>query len=104
VVDELIDELSKEAGKIEKEIVEQYQPYVPTQDDLNKLQELFEKKFNQKIEPVSEPVSDTVSDTVSEVIPPTPTPSEPLYFVDDEPIIEPTTEPQINRLVYSKNE
>jgi hypothetical protein len=98
--DELIDELSKEAGKIEKEIVEQYQPYVPTQDDLNKLQELFEKKFNQKIEPVS----DTVSDTVSEVIPPTPTPSEPLYFVDDEPIIEPTTEPQINRLVYSKNE
>ena len=29
---------------------------------------------------------------------PTPTPSEPLYFVDDEPVIE----PQINRLVYSK--
>jgi hypothetical protein len=101
--DELIDELSKKAGKIEKEIVEQYQPYVPTQDDLNKLQELFEKKFNQKIEPVNDTVSDIVNDTVSEVISPTPTPSEPLYFVDDEPIIEPTTEPQINRLVYSKN-
>jgi hypothetical protein len=106
VTDEIIDELSTEAGKKEKEIVEKYQPYTPTQDDLNKLQELFEKKFNQKIEtnePVSdtvnEPVSDTVIEPVSEVITPTPTPSEPLYFVDDEPVIE----PQINRLVYSKN-
>jgi hypothetical protein len=66
------------------------------------------------IEPVSdtviEPVSDTVIDTVIEPesdtviepvieITPTPTPSEPLYFVDDEPVIE----PQINRLVYTKN-
>ena len=106
VTDEIIDELSTEAGKKEKEIVEKYQPYTPTQDDLNKLQELFEKKFNQKIEtnePVSdtviEPVSDTVIESVSEVITPTPTPSEPLYFVDDEPVIE----PQINRLVYSKD-
>ena len=146
VTDKIIDELSTEAGKKEKEIVEKYQPYIPTQDDLNKLQELFEKKYNQTvetevdkeleqyidltnepidepeftiievsddtvIEPVSdtvsdtvidtviEPVSDIVSDTVSEVITPTPTPSEPLYFVDDEPVIE----PQINRLVYSKN-
>jgi len=106
VTDEIIDELSTEAGKKEKEMVEKYQPYTPTQDDLNKLQELFEKKFNQKIEtnePVSdtviEPVSDTVIESVSEVITPTPTPSEPLYFVDDEPVIE----PQINRLVYSKD-
>jgi hypothetical protein len=130
VTDEIIDELSTEAGKKEKEIVEKYQPYIPTQDDLNKLQELFEKKYNQTIETkvdkeleqyidltnepidepeftiievsddtVIEPVSDTVSDTVSEVITPTPTPSEPLYFVDDEPVIE----PQINRLVYSKD-
>jgi hypothetical protein len=117
VTDEIIDELSTEAGKKEKEIVEKYQPYTPTQDDLNKLQELFEKKYNQTIEtdsevdkeleqyidltnePVSDTVTDTVSDTVTEVITPTPTPSEPLYFVDDEPVIE----PQINRLVYSKN-
>jgi hypothetical protein len=149
VTDEIINELSTEAGKKEKEIVEKYQPYTPTQDDLNKLQELFEKKYNQTIEtnsevdkeleqyidltnePVSDTVSDTVSevsddtviepvidtviepvidtvidtvsepvsDTVSEIITPTPTPSEPLYFVDDEPVIE----PQINRLVYSKN-
>jgi hypothetical protein len=106
VTDEIINELSTEAGKKEKEIVEKYQPYTPTQDDLNKLQELFEKKYNQKIEtnePVSDTVTDTVSDTVSdivsEVIIPTPTPSEPLYFVDDEPVIE----PQINRLVYSKD-
>ena len=106
VTDEIIDELSTEAGKKEKEIVEKYQPYTPTQDDLNKLQELFEKKYNQTIEtnePVSDTVSDTasdtVSDTVNEVITPTPTPSEPLYFVDDEPVIE----PQINRLVYSKD-
>ena len=102
VTDKIIDELSTEAGKKEKEIVEKYQPYTPTQDDLNKLQELFEKKFNQKIEtnePVSDTVNEPVSDTVNEVITPTPTPSEPLYFVDDEPVIE----PQINRLVYSKD-
>jgi len=99
VTDEIIDELSTEAGKKEKEIVEKYQPYTPTQDDLNKLQELFEKKYNQKTE-INEPVSDTVIDTVNEDIPPTPTPSEPLYFVDDEPVIE----PQINRLVYTKND
>jgi hypothetical protein len=76
VTDEIIDELSTEAGKKEKEMVEKYQPYTPTQDDLNKLQELFEKKYNQKIE-TNEPVTDTV----------------------DEPVIE----PQINRLVYSKD-
>ncbi len=132
ITDEIIDELSTEAGKKEKEIVEKYQPYVPTQDDLNKLQELFEKKYNQTIETndsdvdtemeqyinltnepidepeftitevsddtVIEPVSDTVIEPVIEVTP-TPTPSEPLYFVDDEPVIE----PQINRLVYTKN-
>ena len=66
----------KKLGKKEKEMVEKYQPYTPTQDDLNKLQELFEKKYNQKIE-TNEPVIDTV----------------------DEPVIE----PQINRLVYSKD-
>ena len=117
VTDEIINELSTEAGKKEKEMVEKYQPYTPTQDDLNKLQELFEKKYNQTIEtnsevdkeleqyidltnePVSDTVTDTVSDTVTEVITPTPTPSEPLYFVDDEPVIE----PQINRIVYSKD-
>jgi hypothetical protein len=136
ITDEIIDELSTEAGKKEKEIVEKYQPYVPTQDDLNKLQELFEKKYNQTIEtndsdvdtemeqyinltnePIDEPEftitevsDDTVSDTIIEPVSdtiiepvievtPTPTPSEPLYFVDDEPVIE----PQINRLVYTKN-
>ena len=132
ITDEIIDELSTEAGKKEKEIVEKYQPYVPTQDDLNKLQELFEKKYNQTIETndsdvdtemeqyinltneqidepeftitevsddtVIEPVIDTVIEPVIEITP-TPTPSEPLYFVDDEPVIE----PQINRLVYTKN-
>ena len=109
VTDEIIDELSTEAGKKEKEMVEKYQPYTPTQDDLNKLQELFEKKYNQTIETDSEVdkeleqyidlTNEPVSDTVSEIITPTPTPSEPLYFVDDEPVIE----PQINRLVYSKD-
>jgi hypothetical protein len=51
--------------------------------------------LEQYIDLTNEPVSDTVT----EVITPTPTPSEPLYFVDDEPVIE----PQINRLVYSKD-
>lgn len=121
ITEELIDEISKEAGKKEKEVVEKYQPYVPTQEDLNKLQELFEKKYNQKVdvEETDEQDVDTEmeqylnmvdNDIVSEPefiikevenseILPTPTPSEPLYFVDDEPVIE----PQINRLVYTKN-
>jgi flagellar motility protein MotE (MotC chaperone) len=101
ITDEVIDELSKEAGKKEKEVVEKYQPYIPTQEDLNKLQQFFEKRYEQKIdvEQKIDTVNDTVSDTVSEVITPTPTPTEPLYFVDDEPVIE----PQINRLVYTKN-
>lgn len=128
ITDEIIDELSTEAGKKEREIVEKYQPYSPTQEDLDKLQELFEKKYPQDIievdnnniddeleqyvnsinEPIidiepestiTEVLDDIVIDTVNEVITPTPTPSEPLYFVDDEPVIE----PQINRLVYTKN-
>jgi hypothetical protein len=123
VTEELINEISKEAGKKEKEVVEKYQPYIPTQEDLNKLQELFEKKYNQKVS-VNEDEQDVDTemeqylnmvdniDTVDEpefiikevedgeLLPtPTPTPSEPLYFVDDEPVIE----PQINRLVYTKN-
>ena len=120
LTEEKIEEISKDAGKVEKEKDEKYQPYVPTEEDLKKLQELFENKYgfgvegdDKKVEEIisEEPnVVDTVpqSDnteaiTIEAVEPtPTPTPSEPIYFVDDEPILE--EKPQINRLVYTKDE
>lgn len=118
ITEEKLEEISKDAGKREKEILEKYQPYVPTQDDLAKLQELFEKKYNQETEVEENNVSETIDEDevdlemeqyinltekpVTKVIEPTPTPSEPIYFVDDEPILE--EKPQINRLVYKKDE
>jgi hypothetical protein len=119
ITEENIDEISTEAGKIEKENVEKYQPYVPTEDDLKKLQELFENKYGfgtqeQKVDELPN-VTETVEEVVEEIpqventevlpietIEPTPTPSEPIYFVDDEPILE--EKPKINRLVYKKDE
>lgn len=120
LTEEKIEEISKDAGKVEKEKDEKYQPYVPTEEDLKKLQELFENKYgfgvegdDKKVEEIisEEPnVVDTVPQsenteaiTIEAVEPtPTPTPSEPIYFVDDEPILE--EKPQINRLVYTKDE
>ena len=106
LTDEVIDEISKDAGKKEKEIVEKYQPYVPSEEDLKKLQELFESKYGfgvqeKQEEPITEEVIEqpVIKDEPIEV---TPTPSEPIYFVDDEPILE--EKPQINRLVYKKDE
>lgn len=121
LTDDIIVELSKEAGKKEKEILEKYQPYIPTQDELDKLQELFEKKYeiknteeipnddlNQEMERYLNLLDDNViiepEITITKVegelpLTPIPTPSEPLYFVDDEPVIE----QQLNRLVYTKN-
>ena len=48
-----IEDLSREAGKIEKEIYETTKPYAPTEEDLERLQKELEK-FNQNTE--SEPV------------------------------------------------
>lgn len=87
VTEEDIEIISKEIGKKEKEVSEKYQPYSPSEDDLQKLKEIFEKNYNSEVKP--EPT-------------PEPTP-EPLYFVDDEPIVEQEQEP-INRLVYKKDE
>lgn len=102
ITEEVIDEISKEAGKKEKEIVEKYQPYTPTEDDLKKLQELFESKygFGTQNEVVEEVKEEPVVEPVMEVTP-TPTP-DPIYFVDDEPIIEEDDKPK--RLVYKKDE
>jgi len=44
-----IEDLSREAGKIEKEIYETTKPYVPTEEDLNRLQKELDK-FNQEKE------------------------------------------------------
>lgn len=109
ITEEVIDEISKEAGKKEKEIVEKYQPYTPTEDDLKKLQELFESKYGfgtqnevveDEVETVEEVKEEPVVEPVMEVTP-TPTP-DPIYFVDDEPIIEEDDKPK--RLVYKKDE
>lgn len=120
LTEEKIEEISKEAGKVEKEKEEKYQPYVPTEEDLKKLQELFENKYGFGVEGDDEKVEEILSEepnvvdtipqsdnteeiTIEAVEPtPTPTPSEPIYFVDDEPILE--EKPQINRLVYTKDE
>lgn len=120
LTEEKIEEISKDAGKVEKEKDEKYQPYVPTEEDLKKLQELFENKYGFGVEGDDKKVEEIISEesnvvdtipqsenteaiTIEAVEPtPTPTPSEPIYFVDDEPILE--EKPQINRLVYTKDE
>ena len=99
--DEKIENLSKEIGKKEKEIIEKYEPYKPSDEDLKKLQELFEKNYssNQQIDELEKDVKiETIEVT------PTPTP-DPIYFVDDEPITDDISDkPQVNRLVYKKDE
>ena len=116
ITDEVIDEISKEAGKKEKEIVEKYQPYSPTEDDLKKLQELFENKygFGVQVQEVQDeiidesPINENVvnsgdTETIIKEPEPTPTP-DPIYFVDDEPVIEEENINKVNRLVYKKDE
>jgi hypothetical protein len=95
LTDEDIEKLSKEAGKKEKEFQENNKPYVPTQEDLDKLQELFQKNYGLKKEDVEVTPTETIVPT------PEPTP-EPSYFVDDEPVMVDENKP--NRLVYKKDE
>lgn len=109
LTEEIIEEISKDAGKKEKEIVEKYQPYTPSEEDLKKLQELFESKYGFGVQTEKEKQEEPIIEEVveqpiiqNEPIEVTPTPSEPIYFVDDEPILE--EKPQINRLVYKKDE
>lgn len=48
-----IEDLSREAGKIEKEIYETTKPYTPTEEDLERLQKELEKfNLNKESEPV----------------------------------------------------
>lgn len=56
-----IEELSREAGKIEKEIYETTKPYIPTEEDLNRLQKELEK-FNREKESDITVVEDEVVD------------------------------------------
>lgn len=101
LTEEKIDELSKEVGKKEKEIVEKYEPYKPSNEELKNLQELFEKYYGSKQE-----TEDSQQELTTETIEVTPTPTpDPIYFVDDEPVIEEQEDkPQVNRLVYKKDE
>lgn len=71
---------------------EEVKPYEPTQEDLDKL----EKFLKQKI------VNENPNEILITKTPDTPKPTpEPIYFVDDEPIVE---EPKPNKLVYTKND
>jgi len=101
LTEEKIDELSKEVGKKEKEIVEKYEPYKPSNEELKDLQDLFEKYYGSK-----EQTEDSQQEVKTETIEVTPTPTpDPIYFVDDEPVIEEQEDkPQVNRLVYKKDE
>ena len=99
--DEKIEDLSKEIGKKEKEIIEKYEPYKPSDEDLKKLQELFEKNYSST-QQIDELEKDVKIETIE--VTPTPTP-DPIYFVDDEPITDDVSDkPQVNRLVYKKDE
>lgn len=69
-----IEDLSREAGKIEKEIYETTKPYAPTEEDLERLQKELEK-FNQNTE------------------------SEPVVVVEDEVV---DNEKPVKRLVYTQ--
>jgi hypothetical protein len=69
-----IEDLSREAGKIEKEIYETTKPYTPTEEDLERLQKELEK-FNQNTE------------------------SEPVVVVEDEVV---DNEKPVKRLVYTQ--
>lgn len=92
---EEIEEISKEAGRKEKENQEKYKPYVPTQEEFELLQKILEKKYETNGQ---EDFEVTITEQREETPPPTP---EPLYFVDDEPV---TQENKSNRLVYTKDE
>lgn len=94
LTEEDIEKISKEMGRKEKEKDDKIVPYIPSQEELEQLQKLFEKYSKKENEIKSE------EKTTEIFVTPTPTP-EPLYFVDDEPIVE---ENKTNRLVYSKNE
>jgi len=91
LTEEDIEKLSTQAGLKEKIRDENIKPYVPSQEELEKLQKMFEKHYSFKKEDVV---------TLEPTQTPQPTP-EPIYFVDDEPVVE---ENKSNRLVYSRNE
>ena len=95
LTDEDIEKLSTEAGLKEREREYKVKPYAPTKEELEKLQKMFEKQYGLKNEDVS-----VEKETPSPEPTPQPTP-EPIYFVDDEPVVE---EDKTNRLVYKKNE
>lgn len=95
LTDEDIEKLSTEAGLKEREREDKVKPYAPTKEELEKLQKMFEKQYGLKNEDVS-----VEKETPSPEPTPQPTP-EPIYFVDDEPVVE---EDKTNRLVYKKNE
>ena len=99
LTEEDIEKLSTEAGLKEKNRDEEIKPYVPSQEELERLQKMFEKHYGFKQEDVV--VEEKVSEPM-ETPQPTPEPTpEPIYFVDDEPVVE---ENKSNRLVYSRNE
>lgn len=87
--DEIID-LSKRIAKEEKEKDDKYKPYNPTDNDLNKIEEILKQNYVEKKENNSEPIREVEIKI-----------DEPSYYVDDVPIIEET---KPDRLVYTKNE
>jgi hypothetical protein len=90
-----IERISKRTAKKEKERMDKEKPYVPSQEDLEKLKNIMEKQFGF-IESKNENQEIKVEDNTPQVTP------EPSYFVDDEPVMD--EENKSNRLVYSKDE
>jgi hypothetical protein len=96
---EVVSEEKQEVN--EPQEVENYEPYKPSNEDLKDLQELFEKYYG-----LNKQTDNSQKEVKTETIEVTPTPTpDPIYFVDDEPVIEEqVNKPQVNRLVYKKDE
>lgn len=90
LTNEQVEELSKQAGIKERERDEKIKPHIFTNEELEKLQDMFKKKYDEF----------DVTVTPKPEVTPKPTP-EPIYFVDDQPVVE---ENKPTRLVYTKDE
>lgn len=90
LTEEEVVKISKDIGREEKKRDDKYKPYTPTDEDLNKLENILKESFpNKGVESQPEKVE-------------MPKIEEPIYFVDDVPVVVEENKP--DRLVYTKNE
>lgn len=92
--EEELESISKQVGIVERKKEKEFKPYVPTDEDLKKLESILQqiqKKTSSETEVINTPSESQISNPTS----------EPIYFVDDQPVIE---DDKPTRLVYTKDE